>query len=550
MGIDTVIALGQRKGSECVYTSERENPPSKPHAQLGEKKILGRILLAKSNTDPDSRPASTPPTYVPQSVAKPNADSPDTENAGVNRAAPRSALSAGGPPTLPDPALSLPEASPARAPSVVVDAPNLLSKNLANLPAHQAPIAPRQPSPNKTLTCDQSIRQAIQKQKNTKLAQLLNAHPHAGRDPADKSPGAFISRFFRTIASWFNSDAFMWQTGEAVDLLNEAARVGNTGAVEILLARCMDLHKDVPMLERALGLACAHGHAEAVEVLLKEILAINPAYSTDPTLAAKAAHKGRGNVLEILVKNGMALPLERASWSRYGKAIEDFLWWSAARKSNAVAQERLLSVAQSDRKEKMARLKPQFGWHLNRLRCCLNPAQKACLMAEMYAGVNLPLVDAQTFQDAGFTEQTASAVASELNANAVRQREAGQAAPRSLSKAVAVEFARFTETGKSNTDLRAYLMKNGMYGVLAEAVEAAYMSAASDSSWTAPGADRGMLLAVALEKSAGEAMTRVYEDNHASGDLALFAKVLSPQLDLLIAYHDAQRARVAQRISD
>jgi hypothetical protein len=159
---------------------------------------------------------------------------------------------------------------------------------------------------------DDQILKALQEPGTALLTSLLDAHPHAACNPADRSIGAFISNFFRHVACWFNSDAYAWQGKQAVILLNEAARVGNADAIRILLNRGMDLQRDTAIIKKALRIAVTSGKTRAAGVLLREVLTDEPRYVKDPELTIAAAHAEHTNVLTFLVDQGMALPAQSA----------------------------------------------------------------------------------------------------------------------------------------------------------------------------------------------------------------------------------------------
>lgn len=421
-------------------------------------------------------------------------------------------------------------------PHVAVEAVSDADKARDQPQPSNRPGGTRRREVNKTIDRPLTIRQAVEKGDSTSLKTLLDAHPYAGPDPKDRSTGTLIFRFFRQIASWFNSDASAWQGKQAVKLLEKAAAVGNVDVINILVDRCMDLGTDIRMIAPALYVAVAKGKPGATELLLKKALEIKPDYSLNVSLTTIAARRRRADVLEILVSNGMALPARAELWSRYGKAIGDYLKWAAAGRQGTDAPELLSFVAQGILGENDIDLKHEFGRCLN--GGDLNQAQKACSVQALVK------VDAKTYTEAGFTERTAKAMADAFNANASRHiaRNSGNALA-TLAKAVTDEFDNFKENGFVWPYLREHLMNQGMYGVLADLVVTAFKSAAKQSM--AQDTDREMLLADALEKCAGEAEESLDTVRNASGDPDLFDKLLSPQLDLLIAYCDAQRKRTA-----
>lgn len=388
---------------------------------------------------------------------------------------------------------------------------------------------------------DKEIDKAIKKAPDAmSLKELLDAHPHAGSDPADKSVGTFILECFRKVASWFNSAAFAWQGKQAVALLNKAARAGNAEAIQILLDRGMDLAKDKPIAEPALQIAVASGNAEATRLLLGEVLRVDPGYCRNAELTGKAASEGHANVLEILVEQGMDLP-EENFWPRFSIAIEDFLRWKAAVKQPAGGQKTLSRITQKDIKDKLDGLKPQFGWQLNGMRCSLNEAQKRWRLAAMYAGPGLPEVEEHAYTKAGFTAGTAKRLVEELNSNAkhhIFNRE--KSASVTLAQVLADEFTNITSTGKIRPDLLKHLMDQGMYGLVADMVVDAATSATASQSWNAPDANRKVLFAIALDRSAGDWIDTVHQARDASGDPDLFDQLLSPQLELLVAYYKSR----------
>lgn len=325
---------------------------------------------------------------------------------------------------------------------------------------------------------DKEIDKAIKKAPDAmSLKELLDAHPHAGPDPADKSVGTFILDCFRKVASWFNSAAFAWQGKQAVALLNKAARAGNAEAIQILLDRGMDLAKDKPMVEPALRIAVASGNAEATRLLLGEVLRLDPGYCRNAELTGKAAHARQADVLEVLVEQGMALPPEN-SWPRYGQVIEGYLHWFAAGKTTA--------------------------W-------------------------------------SGFTAETVKRLVEKLDENVGRhipQRVANAPAP--LAKRIMRAFERITSTGKIRPDLLRHLMDQGMYGLVADMVVNAANLAAASPLWNAPDANRKVLFAIALDRSAGDRIDTVHQARDASGDPDLFDELLSPQLELLVAYYKSR----------
>jgi hypothetical protein len=119
---------------------------------------------------------------------------------------------------------------------------------------------------------DLAIDAAVKCQNIALLGRLLDAHPHAGRDPADKSPRACIASWFRQVASWFDGGAAAWQRRHAAERLKGAALAGNTAIIKILLDRCMDLGKEARMLEPALRSAVESGKPDATRLLLQEVL--------------------------------------------------------------------------------------------------------------------------------------------------------------------------------------------------------------------------------------------------------------------------------------
>jgi hypothetical protein len=331
---------------------------------------------------------------------------------------------------------------------------------------------------------DKEIYKAIETQNTQSLRDLLDAHPHAGPDPADHSVGTFILDCFRRVASWFNSAACAWQGKQAVALLNKAARVGNAEAIQILLDRSMDLARDKPMVEPALRIAVASGNAVATRLLLREVIREEPGYAKNVDLTGKAARAGRADVLEVLVEEGMALPPKRY-WPHYGQLIEGYLRWLAAGKTTA--------------------------W-------------------------------------AGFAAERVSRLVEKLDSNAGRyipQRVNNP--PATLAQEVIDEFERITASRRIRPDLLKYLMDQGMYGLLAEMVVDAARSAVASRSWNAPGANRRALFANALDRSAGNWITIVHRAGDASGDPDLFDELLSPQLDLLIGYQQSCHAQDAAR---
>ena len=339
---------------------------------------------------------------------------------------------------------------------------------------------------------DNEIFRAIEAQDTRSLRALLDDHPHAGPDPADNSVGAFFLKCFRKVASWFNSAAFAWQGKQAVALLNKAARVGNAEAVQILLDRGMDLARDRPMVEPALRIAVTNGHADATGLLLREVIREKPGYVKEAHFTTKAAHAGYTDVLEVLIEQGMALPPQE-SWPHYGQVIEGYLRWIASDKTTT--------------------------W-------------------------------------AGFTAETVKRLVEKLDSNAGRHipRRADNA-PATLRQAVADEFERITASGQIRPDLLKHLMDQGMYGLVADMVVNATSVAVAFPSWNAPGVNRKAVFAKALEQSAGDWIDIVHQAGDASGIPDQFDKLLSPQVDLLIAYqqschaHDAARSTRKRRAS-
>lgn len=392
---------------------------------------------------------------------------------------------------------------------------------------------------NRISQLDHQISMAIQAGNKAVLTKLLDAHPHAGPDSADKSFGTFIRNCFREVASWFNSAAFAWQGEQAVALLNEAARVGDAGVVQILLDRGMDLAKDKPMLEPALWTAVTSGNAEATGLLLREVILVDPGYVKNVELTTKAASEGHAKVLEVLVEQGMALPKEN-SWPRFGKAIAGFLRWEAAARRPAGERKTLSFTAQRDIKDKLDGLKPQFGWQLNGMRCSLNEAQKRWRLAAMYAGPGLLGVEEQAYTEAGFTVGTAKKLVEEFDSNADRYifRRA-KSASATLARVVADELANITSTGKIRPDLLKHLIDQGMYGLVADMVVDAARSAVASPLWKAA-ANRKVLFLKALDQSAGARTEVVPQARAASGDPGLFDKLLNPQLELLVAYCESR----------
>ena len=353
--------------------------------------------------------------------------------------------------------------------------------------------------------------------------------PADARQP-EEGIGTVIARIFREIVSCFSRIVFPWQS-------KQPGQDGYSG-------------KDISEIFQKLQCAVEEGNAKATELQLKKVLELNPVYSTDVPLTAIAARGRRADVLEILVRNGMALPQRATSWTRYGEAIGDYLRWVKANRQGTAAPEVLSFVAQTLLVKNYLKLTLELNESLNGE--ALNKKQKACsvkaLIEDETQAKALVEVDAKTYSDAGFTEETAKAMADAFNANASRHinRKAGKASA-TLATAVTGVLNNFKDYGSVWPDPRKYLMNKGMYGVLADLVVTALNSAAEQS--TAPDADRGMLLVHALEQSAEEAVVSVHAASDASGDPDLFDKLLSPQLDLLIAYCTAQRKRAATTTS-
>jgi hypothetical protein len=186
-------------------------------------------------------------------------------------------------------------------------------------------------------TATRDLRAAILATAGTENAPLLNelldAHPHARRDPADRSVGTRVSNFFRKMTSWLGSDAAKWQRKEGKSLLQAVARTGNAQSMEILLTRCFDLVNDRRAIEQALKLAVDSNNPETTKVLLERVLSDRPAYSEGAALTTMAAHAGNAEVLKVLISSGMALPAE-TEWPRYFADIEFDLRQKAAERGN------------------------------------------------------------------------------------------------------------------------------------------------------------------------------------------------------------------------
>lgn len=375
-----------------------------------------------------------------------------------------------------------------------------------------------------------TAEQGAQETNSCFMAKQAAHGPAADASQSEECIGTVIARIFRGIVSCFTSIVFPWQSKQP----GQDAYSG----------------KDISKIFRKLQHAVEKSDAEATELLLKKVLELNPDYSTDVPLTAIAAQHRRADVLEILVKNGMALPARAESWSRYGEAIGDYLRWRAACRRGVPSPEVLSCVAQILLVENHLNLKPEFNCNLNGR--ALNEAQKAysveALVKVESQAKALVEVDAKIYTEAGFTQETAKAMADGFNANASRYiaRTAGDASA-TLARAVSNVFDNFKENGAVWPYLRKYLMNMGMYGILADLVVTALDSAAEQSM--AQDADREMLLADALEKCAGEAEESLDDARNASGDPDLFHKLLSPQLHLLLDYCDAQRKRKAATTS-
>lgn len=389
-------------------------------------------------------------------------------------------------------------------------------------------------SAEKVRQLDSAIFAAVGQPDTTSLTQLLNAHPHAGPGPAESSAGAAIRRFFRQVASWFNSDAVAWQSRKSARMLTKAARAGNTEAVRILLSRAMDLGKGRSMVEPALKIAVECGYPETVTLLLREVLRDDPEYVKNSELTALAAYKKHASVLEALVGQGMRLPPKRC-WARYSMEIHDYLLWTDATGPRKGKSLPLSTAARTTLESAHAKLNWQFNVQLNgMLHRPMNAAQRACRREGLYACSRLSEVPAETYIDAGFTADTANKMAEALNANARRFSDPeGDRATAALGNAVASEFDRFIATGKVRPDLSRYLRTNGMYGLLIELVAAACESAASSASWDQPEAKRGALFAEAMVQAAIVQKAMVEKAAHSSGDSVLFMALLNMQMELL-----------------
>jgi hypothetical protein len=350
----------------------------------------------------------------------------------------------------------------------------------SSLQDSKQPEFPAVQRPKTISQLDNEIVSAIEAKNTESLRATLDAHPHAGPDPKDKSIGAFFLKCFREIASWFNSAAFAWQGKQAVGLLKEAARVGNAEAVQILLDRGMDLGKDKPMVEPALRIAVTSGNAEVTRLLLREVIREDPSYVKNVDLTGTAARAGHADVLEVLVEGGMALP-PKNSWPHYGHVIESYLRWFEAGKTTM--------------------------W-------------------------------------SGFAAETVKRLVEKLDSNAGRYipRRADSASA-NLKQAIADGFERFTTSGWIRPDLLKHLMDQGMYGLVAGMVVNAARLAVASPSWNTPGANRKAVFANALDQSAEHSKDTVHQAGDASGDPDLFDKLLSPQLELLIAYQQSCHAQ-------
>lgn len=384
---------------------------------------------------------------------------------------------------------------------------------------------------------DLAIDAAVQSENIRLLSSLLDVHPHAGPDPADRSPGACISSWFRQLASCFNSDAAAWQGRQAAKRLNAAARAGNTGMIQILLDRCMDLGKQASMLEPALRIAVEIGKPEATRLLLQEVLKKQPKYTNDGgDLTGLAARKKHANVLEVLVKLGMKLPAEN-SWQHRIPEIEVYLRWIADGRPGSVKQTLLSPLARRNWESVRNDLTPEFNSQLNGNRGNLNDAQKNCQVAGLCACSTLRMADASTYADAGFTAETAGALAAKLEEKP-ESHIPGKArtASAGLARAVAREFDQFTNGEVNSKELTNRLVDKGMYGVVADLVVHAAESAVKSALWLTPNFNRKPLFAAALVKSASTQENIVQEAGDASGDSTQFHHLLRPQVELLASY--------------
>ena len=140
------------------------------------------------------------------------------------------------------------------------------------------------------------------------MTRLLDAHPHAARNPADRSAGTAIFNFFRKVASWFGSDAVKWQRSEGKKLLQAVAGVGNAKTMDIVLARGFDLVGDRQFIKQALEWAVTCNNLETTAVLLKKVLSEEPDYVDSFHLTTMAALAGNAGVLNVSASNGMKVP--------------------------------------------------------------------------------------------------------------------------------------------------------------------------------------------------------------------------------------------------
>ena len=414
----------------------------------------------------------------------------------------------------------------------------------ADLPGSIQPDGPGSGRASATLALDLKISRAIQEKNSVSLALLLDAHPHAGRDPGDQSASACIRQFFRVVASWFDSDAFAWQRKQAVTLLEEAVRAGNKESIALLLARGMDLGKDEQMLEPALRIAVEKGDAPAVRLLLREILQHDSHYAKNAELVDSAARGAKAAVLEWLVEQGMAIPAQEC-WQHYPEPIRDFLCWKAAAEAGPCDLASLSCTAQRALREAKKQTH-QFRSQLNGINRRLNSAQNNFLLAGIagpVAASGLYEIQHETYMDAGFSQNTAAELAVQLNSNAKEYVKGLQKnAIARLATAVAAEFDRFLASGEIRPDLLTFLLNNGMYAHAAFLVVAAFEEVRQDPARPGSSDQRRPSLAKALRQSAKDQAPLVEQAAQLSGDAALFHRLLDPQLVLLGCSCSTQRA--------
>lgn len=414
----------------------------------------------------------------------------------------------------------------------------------ADLPVSIQPEVPGSGRASEIRALDLKISQAIEKKDPASLALLLDTHPHAGRDPADKSASACIRQFFRVIASWFDSDAFAWQGTQAVVLLEEAARAGNEESIRLLLERGMDLGKDKQMLEPALRIAVEKGNAEAVRLLLSGILQDDPQYAKYSELVDRAARGQKAGVLEVLVENSMALPAQKR-WKHYSEPIRDYLRWKATGNAGTCDLASLSCTAQRALSAAI-REAHQFRSQLNGIKRRLNSAQNNFLLAGiagMVAASGLYKVQRETYTDAGFSQSTAELLASHLDLNAEAYIDGlKNNAMAKLATAVTAEFDRFLAGGEIRPDLLTFLLNNGMYAHAAFLVVTAFEEVRQDPAWQGSSDHDRPLLAKALVQSTIDQAPLVEQAAQLSGDAALFHSLLDLQLLLLCRSCSTQRA--------